>query len=338
MEFTRNTNDTARKYTAVWNGDARSTFGGLAASVKNALRSGMINFPMWGSDTGGYIRVPDKELFARWLEFSAFSPMMEVLIGPKRTIWNDYDDELVAITRTYVTTHHDFIPYTQSLMHEAVRSGMPVMRSLILGYPRDKRLYNVWDEYLYGGDLLVAPVTEVGASKRDVYLPAGRWMDYNDKRTIYSGGSTIAAAAPLATIPLFVREGAIITRGDIIKLNNNWDARWAPKLRIEVFPSAKNGRFNYYTGKDVRAITTSSNSSGININLEDLGTEGTLEVYCRGVRSVTKNGVSLSLNSGFQYDPQAQKLRVSFSGATVVNIPGASSLFGASLRSSEPRH
>ena len=124
LMFTRNTNDTARKYTAVWNGDTRSTFGGLAASVKNALRSGMIDFPMWGSDTGGYIRVPDKELFARWLEFSAFSPMMEVLLGPKRTIWDDYDDELVAIAKTYVTAHHDLIPYTESLMHEAVRSGM----------------------------------------------------------------------------------------------------------------------------------------------------------------------------------------------------------------------
>src|SRR5580698_10122588 len=95
LTFSRNANDTARKYTAIWNGDTRSSFGGLAVSIKTALRAGAINFPMWGSDTGGYIRVPTKELFARWFEFSALSPLMEVLIGPQRTVWDDYDSELV---------------------------------------------------------------------------------------------------------------------------------------------------------------------------------------------------------------------------------------------------
>jgi len=338
LMFTRNTNDTARKYTAVWNGDTRSTFGGLAASVKNALRSGMIDFPMWGSDTGGYIRVPDKELFARWLEFSAFSPMMEVLLGPKRTIWDDYDDELVAIAKTYVTAHHDLIPYTESLMHEAVRSGMPVMRSLVLAYPQDERVYELWDEYLYGSDLLVAPITEAGATKRDVYLPAGRWMDYNDKRSVHSGGSTIGTAAPLRTIPLFVREGAIIPRGDIIKLNNNWDSRWAPKLRLEIFPSATTSRFAYDTGKDVRTITVSTDSRGITIKLEDLGTDGTVDVYCFGVRAVTRNGVFLRPNSDFNYDPKARKLSVTFSGATNLSLQGATSLFVASPPAKEMLH
>jgi alpha-D-xyloside xylohydrolase len=331
LMFTRNTNDTARKYTAVWNGDTRSTFGGLAASVKNALRTGMIGFPMWGSDTGGYIRVPDKELFARWLEFSAFSPMMEILIGPKRTIWDDYDDELVAIARTYVAAHHDLIPYTQSLMHEAVRSGMPVMRPLILAYPGDQKLYDTWDEYLYGSDLLIAPVTQAGAIKREVYLPAGRWMDYNDKRSVYSGGSTIEAEAPLDTLPLFVRAGAIIPRGDIVRLNNNWDARWKPELRIEIFPSTKSSRFDYYIGKEVRTITTFVNSSGITVKVEDLGTDGILEVYCRGVRAVIRNGDSLNLGSGFQYDQKAQKLGVSFSGATVLEIQSATGMFAGKV-------
>ncbi len=81
FNFSRNANDTSRKYTAVWNGDTQPTLRGLAVSVKGLLRSGAINFPMWGSDTGGYLGPPDKELMARWLEFSAYSPMMEVLAG-----------------------------------------------------------------------------------------------------------------------------------------------------------------------------------------------------------------------------------------------------------------
>jgi alpha-D-xyloside xylohydrolase len=196
----------------------------------------------------------------------------------------------------------------------------------------------VWDEYPYGGGLLVAPLTEAGASKRDVYLPAGRWMDYNDKRTIYSGGSTITATAPLATIPLFVREGAIIARGDIIKLNNNWDAPWSPKLRIEVFPSAEISHFDNYTGRNVRTITASSSSTGVTVHLEDLGVEGTLEIYCRGVHTVVRNGISLPLRSGFQYDSKQQELSVSFSGATVIDMPGAASSFVSSISSRQLRH
>jgi len=107
--------------------------------------------------TGGYIGRPDKELFARWLEFSAYSPMTEVLLGPKRTIWNDYDDELVAIAQEQVRAHHDLIPYTRSFMYEATRTGLPIMRSLIFAYPDDVSLYDTWDEYLYGSEILVAP-------------------------------------------------------------------------------------------------------------------------------------------------------------------------------------
>jgi alpha-D-xyloside xylohydrolase len=248
--FTRNVNDTGRKYTTVWNGDTRSTFGGL--QVKNALRAGAINFPMWGSDTGGYIRVPEKEVFARWLEFSAYSPMMEILLGPKRTIWDDYDEELVEITKNYVTAHHDLIPYARSALYEATQTGMPVMRSLVFAYPNDDSLMDTWDEYLYGDSLLVAPVTTAKTESRSVYLPAGRWMNYNDKRTTYDGRKTVTADAPLGRIPLFVREGAIIPRGDIVKLNNNGDAHRAPKLRIEVFPAAKEpSRFDYFTGATV---------------------------------------------------------------------------------------
>jgi alpha-D-xyloside xylohydrolase len=330
--FIRNVNDTARKYTAVWNGDTRSTFEGLGASLKNGLRSGLIDFPMWGSDTGGYIRVPDKEVFARWLEFSAFSPMMEILIGPKRTIWDDYDPELVGIAQTYVSAHHDLIPYTRSYLREAVETGMPVMRPLFLEYPDDKNVTDTWDEYLYGRDLLVAPVTVAGATSRQVYLPQGRWLDYNDKRAIYSGGTTITAPAPLGTIPLFVREGAIVPRGDIVKLNNNWDANWPPRLRVEIFPSAKPSRFAYFTGKTVQSIAVSGGEDGFKLSLGDLGAGGTLEVYCTGARSVVLDGAALRAGQGYQRDPKMGKVTVPLSGRAELEIKGCSSVFGRAGR------
>jgi alpha-D-xyloside xylohydrolase len=326
--FTRNVNDTGRKYTAVWNGDTRSTFGGLEASLKNALRCGAINFPMWGSDTGGYIRVPEKELFARWLEFSAYSPMMEILVGPKRTIWDDYDNELVDIAKTYVSEHHDLIPYTRSYLYESTQTGMPVMRSLIFVYPDDGNLSDTWDEYLYGDSILVAPITTAKAESRDVYLPAGRWLDYNNKKTVYDGGKAATIAAPLGSLPLFVREGAIIPRGDIVKLNNNWDANWSPTLRIEIFPPAKGtSEFHYFTGSKVEKITASHNGDTLTIDFGDLGTSGSLEVYCHRAKRVTKNGTRLREGPDYTFDGSAQKLTIAFKGDTKLTLQGAQSLF-----------
>ncbi|MFZ0233553.1 MAG: TIM-barrel domain-containing protein [Candidatus Acidiferrales bacterium] len=328
LEFSRNANDTARKYTAIWNGDTRSTFGGLSISIKTALRAGVINFPMWGSDTGGYIRVPTKELFARWFEFSALSPMMEVLQGPKRTVWDDYDAELVGIAQKYTALHHDLIPYTRSYLYQATQTGMPVMRALALAYPEDKGLHDTWDEYLFGRDLLVAPVTVEGATSRSVYLPAGGWMDYNDRKTIYEGGASVTAGAGLGTIPLYVREGAIVARGDILQSNNNWDAPWEPKLRIEIFPGRRAAsEFAYYTGTGVQEIAVKPGPDGIDVEVGELGAKGELEVYCRGVQGVQREGAELHEGSDYHYDAAHNLLTIPFQGASRFTILGAQSLF-----------
>ena len=328
--FSRNANDISRKYTAIWNGDSWSTFGGLQTTIKNGLRAGAINFPMWGSDTGGYFAPAGntKELLARWLEFSAFSPMMEVILGPKRTVWYDYDDELVGIAQKYAQAHHDLIPYTRSYMQQARQTGMPIMRALIFAYPGDEGLSDTWDEYLYGSEILVAPVTTAKATERKVYLPAGRWMNYNDKQTVYDGKATVTAAAALGMIPLFVREGSIIPRGDIVKLNNSWDANWEPKLRIEVFPSAKQAsEFPYFTGSGVQPIKSVPRSGGLTIEFDDLGTNGTLEVHCRKVTQIKKNGTALRAGSDYHFDAQSGTLAVPFRGATHLEIEGAETFF-----------
>jgi alpha-D-xyloside xylohydrolase len=328
FQFTRNVNDTARRYSAVWNGDTYSTFGGLEVSLKTALRSGAINFPMWGSDTGGYSRVPDKELFARWLEFSAYSSMMEILIGPKRTIWDDYDDELVQIAQTYVNAHQDLIPYTRSFLYQATRSGMPVMRALIFSFPTDDSLSDLWNEYLFGSEILVAPVTVAHATDRQVYLPAGRWLNYNDKHTVYSGTMTVTVKAPLQELPLFVREGAIIPRGDIVQVDNNWDKDWKPRLRIEFFPAEKeNSEFLYYTGNREEKITATRTAEGLSIQFGDLGAPGTLEVYSSNPENVLRNGQKLRRGKDYQYDAPTKKLTLSFDGVTDVKILGGRSLF-----------
>ena len=146
---------------------------------------------------------------------------------------------------------------------------------------------------------------------------------------MYEGPTTISAEAPLGTIPVFVREGAIIPRGDILKGNNNWQENWAPKLHIEIFPSGQlASQFDYYTGSGVQKIIASRKGDNLEISLGDLGANGTLEVYCRNVKGVSSNGAALSQGAGYTYDARAHKLSVSFQGATNLVIDGASSVFG----------
>jgi len=354
--FSRNANDTARRYTAVWSGDSWSSFPGLQMAVKNALRAGAVDYPTWGSDTGGYFQPAGKDLEARWLEFSAYSPLMEVIIGPKRTIWDDDDDEIVSIARDAATTHADLIPYVRSYVYGSRASGLPVMRALIFAYPNDASLADKWDEYLYGENLLVAPVLEEGAKSREVYLPgapgkgtaADEWLSYaSDHRTIYRGGTTVTVAAPLNSIPVFVREGAIVPRGDIVKMNNNWTANWSPTLHIEFFPGRKPSAFSYYTGTIAQSISiepaapdSGAASSGFKIVFGDLEATGTLEVYCRasaGSLSVTRNGLLMRPGDDYQYDAKTAKLTVPFEGASTIVVRGASSLFLARPSAAPPR-
>lgn len=339
----RNCYDKNRKYIGVWNGDTSSNFGGLSVSIKNALRCGAINFPYYGSDTGGYMSDhPSKELFARWLQFSTYCTMMEILIDPGRTVWydSDYshveDPNLIDIARKQCSDHHDLIPYTKSCMYTAHQTGMPVMRQLIFAYPDDTNLYDMWDEYLYGSEILVAPVTTPGATSRSVYLPAGKWLDYNNSSSVYAGPVTMTAFARLDTIPLFVRAGAIVPRGDILRSNNNWTSGWAPYLRIEFFPCDNTGNtFNYYTGNQVRPISCSMSGDGlVEIQFDNLGYDGSLQVYCRGYADVTSNGVALSEGVDFTYDlgsglghPVEMLLTIPFSGTTTVEITGVTSIF-----------
>jgi alpha-D-xyloside xylohydrolase len=324
--FARNVYDRARKYVGVWNGDSNSTLEGMSDSLKQILRLGAIMYSMVGSDTGGYGRSPSAETFARWLALSAYSPMMEILLGPNRTIWN-YDSgpnanpQLLTIARAFTQEHHDLIPYSRSLVFASTETGLPAMRMMPFAFPADPAVADMFEEYMYGDALLIAPVLSVGATSRSVYLPAGVWIDYNDRKTRHKGPVTIAARAPLDVIPRFVRAGAIVPRGDILQSNNNWTPNWAPALRIEFYPAAGvNSRFDYYTGKSVVAMTGAMSATTVTWQAGDLGINGVVEVHGIDRYSwVRRNNQTLG-SADFTYDAGAQVLTVPLRGATSIQI------------------
>ena len=214
----------AQQYGVVWGGDSpgSTAFGagpgtdlGLRSAIIGQQRAAFLGFPFWGSDTGGYYQFKQRDVFARWLEFSAFCALMEIGGHGSHAPWDmptepGYDEEMIAIYRRYVRLHHDLIPYTMRQAEEAARTGLPIVRPLAMAYPDDPAVGDLWDEYMFGADLLVAPVWKNNLRSREVYLPAGEWEDFWDSSRRYGGGQTLGADAPLDVIPVFVRAGAVV--------------------------------------------------------------------------------------------------------------------------------
>jgi alpha-D-xyloside xylohydrolase len=188
---------------------------GLRNAIISLQRAGFMGFPIWGSDTGGYYQFKDREVFARWLEFSAFNPLMEIGGTGTHAPWDmptdpRVDSEMIAIYRKYVQLHHGLVDYTDKYAKIAGKTGMPVARALAIAYPADTKVRDMWDEFMYGEDLLIAPVWQSGIRSRQVYLPAGQWRDYFDRTKTYDGPTTITVDAPLDKIPVFLKAGADI--------------------------------------------------------------------------------------------------------------------------------
>jgi alpha-D-xyloside xylohydrolase len=200
----------------LWAGDNEANFGtenGLTSVVLAGLNAGLSGIPLWTSDLGGYekgSRTPgDSVLFMRWTEFSAFSPVMEVHSDINLGPW-DYGAEALEVFRRYSRLHMSLFPYRYAAAQEAARTGMPLMRALVLLDPRDPEARRATDEYAFGPDLLVAPLITPG-TQRAVHLPEGEWLDYwTGERS--TGPTDLVVEAPLDRIPLYVRAGTILPK------------------------------------------------------------------------------------------------------------------------------
>jgi len=216
----------SQKYAAIWAGDTRARYFpdgnrinpqptdlGLRSVIISQLRMSFMGFPLWGSDTGGYLAFTKREQFARWIQFSAFCPIME--IGGKNNRnepWDmrtkpHYDEEMIKIFRRYTWIHARLADYTHSLAQRAHQTGNPIVHPLVFDWPDDDKVVDMWDEYMYGPSLLVAPIWDTKKFSREVYLPEGKWTYLWDKNKVHEGPATITVDAPLDIIPVFIRSG-----------------------------------------------------------------------------------------------------------------------------------
>ncbi len=211
------------RWAVFWGGDipGSTSFGsgpgtdlGLRSAIIAQQRAAFMGIPIWGSDTGGYYQFKDREVFARWLEFSAFSGIMEIGGTGTHAPWAmptapAYDAQMIDIYRRMTRLRVTLLPYITAAAREAA-VGMPLVRPMPFFDRRDRRLADRWDQYLFGPDLMVAPIWHSGQYSRTVYFPRGTWRGYFDRSLVVHGPRTMTLSAPLDTILVFVREGATV--------------------------------------------------------------------------------------------------------------------------------
>ncbi|MSO96443.1 MAG: hypothetical protein EXQ81_11755 [Thermoleophilia bacterium] len=194
--------------TGTWSGDLAGDWTGLANAVRSAQTAGLVGHSTWGSDVGGYLSSPTADVFVRWSQLGAVSPVFEVGgVGANATPWTLGDAAMNGL-RTAAILHYELFPYHYELARQATATGISILRPLALQYPADERAWAADRELLVGPDLLAAPVTRPG-SVADVYLPKGRWVDLGTG-VARQGPATLRRPTPLAELPLYLREGAAI--------------------------------------------------------------------------------------------------------------------------------
>ncbi len=208
-----------QRYSAVWTGDNVASWEHLRLVIPMLANLGVSGVPLVGADVGGFVGSPSGELYARWLQAAALTPLVRshTNAGSKDQEPWSYGPDFERINRATIELRYKLLPYLYSLFHEHTETGAPVMRPLWFEYPKDVRTYLIEDEYLAGRELLVAPVLSEGEVKRRVYFPKGdAWVDWwTGKR--HEGGSEAEINAPLDRLPLFVRVGAAIEIQPIVQ-------------------------------------------------------------------------------------------------------------------------
>lgn len=216
----------------VWSGDIHSSFEAMRNQLSAGLNMGMAGIPWWTTDIGGFHggHVEDPafhELMIRWFQWAVFTPILRMHghrdpitppaepfrdgvaqcdTGAGNELWS-FGESIFAILRRYAALRERLRPYVAGLMRAAHEQGDPLMRPMFYDYPDDPRCWAVDDQYMFGPDLLVAPVTDAGVSERSVYLPQGIWCDAWTGERI-EGGGDLACNAPVERIPVFIRDGA----------------------------------------------------------------------------------------------------------------------------------
>ncbi len=219
--FSRDMYAGSQRYAALWSGDNVSSWDHLKLTLPLNMNVGLSGVPHVGNDIGGFAQDTTPELFARWIESGSFAPFARVHYDnnfqPNQQCQEPWclGSEVEAIAKKYVSLRYSLLPYTNTAFHNSTLDGRPVQQALVYQFQDDPNVRNISDQFMWGNDIMVAPVVTKGATSRSVYLPKGKdWIDWwTGKR--YTGNQTITVSAPLDVMPIFVAQGSVISTREV---------------------------------------------------------------------------------------------------------------------------
>jgi alpha-D-xyloside xylohydrolase len=246
-----------RNSAITWSGDIRGTWQVLKNQIPAGLNFSMTGIPYWNTDTGGFFsdrttgdgnprNAQFQEFFLRWFQFSTFCPMFRVHsssgLNPGHEFFR-FDEKTQAMLRTCLDLRYRLLPYQYSVSWQVTNNASTFMRPLAMDFPKDPKVLNIGDEYLYGPSILVTPVTTAGQTSRPVYLPAGgaSWYNFWTGATSPAGAS-VDTACPVETVPLYIRPGSILPMGPFLEYSHQ---KPADPIELRIYAGA-NGSFTLY--------------------------------------------------------------------------------------------
>ncbi|MDD2980641.1 MAG: glycoside hydrolase family 31 protein [Hespellia sp.] len=254
----------SQKYPVHWGGDSGTDFGSMASSLKGCLNASLSGIPFWSSDIGGFFFESNPVLYTRWSQFGMFCSHARLHGFYTREPWA-FGEEVLDIFRQYAKLRYRLIPYIYNYSMKAVREGIPIHRAMMYAFPEDKNTRDLDTQYMFGRDILVAPVlNESGYS--EVYLPEGTWTDYHTDE-ILPGNQWIKRTVPLDIMPIYIRENAILPMGEEM---NYVEEHMQDTYEIHLYPRQGVGEFKFYEENVQIIMETDSTKVTLKVNGEKL--------------------------------------------------------------------
>lgn len=224
----------SQRYPLHWGGDAATTNTGLLGTLRAGLSFGLSGFSFWSHDMGGFVKSTPEDLYCRWIPFGFLTSHTRAHGAPPTEPWL-YDSKRVQdVFRKSAEMKYRLMPYVYAQARECTEKGLPMLRALFVEFPDDPGAWKVDDEYLFGSQILVAPLLESGMTGRTVYLPEGKWIDYQTEK-VYEGGWHRIEAGSLPIIML-VRDGSVLPHLKLAQSTAEMD--WS-KMSLKVYSADK---------------------------------------------------------------------------------------------------
>ncbi|UDL12400.1 glycoside hydrolase family 31 protein [Bacteroides humanifaecis] len=224
----------SQRYPLHWGGDAATTNTGLLGTLRAGLSFGLSGFSFWSHDMGGFVKSTPEDLYCRWIPFGFLTSHTRAHGAPPTEPWL-YDSKRVQdVFRKSAEMKYRLMPYVYAQARECTEKGLPMLRALFVEFPDDPGAWKVDDEYLFGSQILVAPLLESGMTGRTVYLPEGKWIDYQTEK-VYEGGWHRIEAGSLPIIML-VRDGSVLPHLKLAQSTAEMD--WS-KMNLKVYSADK---------------------------------------------------------------------------------------------------